>query len=79
MVPSMDDLSPAEKVSENRLRRVAERRSLRLMKSRRRDRRARGFGTYMLVDADTEEVVAAGQAGEFGLTLNEIEEWLDGE
>lgn len=38
----------AEKVRENRLRRVAERRGLALTKSRRRDERAVDFGTYQL-------------------------------
>ena len=41
-----------EKVMENRLRRVAERRGLRLQKSRRRDKNATDYGVYFLVHAD---------------------------
>ena len=63
-----------EKVRENRLRRMAERQGLRLMKTRRRDPRAYDFGTYMLIDARTDGIVAAGahETG-YGLTLDEIE------
>lgn len=44
----MSDL--AEKVRENRVRRMASRQGLRLVKSRRRDPRALDFGSYWLVD-----------------------------
>jgi hypothetical protein len=66
-----------EKVRENRLRRMAERQGLRLMKTRRRDPRAYDFGTYMLIDARTDGIVAAGshETG-YGLTLDEIERRL---
>ncbi len=65
------------KVRENRLRRMATRQGLALQKSRRRDPRARDFGTYMLVDPDTNAVVAAGPDGHgYGLTLDDIEAWL---
>lgn len=67
-----------DKVRENRLRRVAGRRGLRLEKSRRRDPRAWDYGTYQLVDAYTNGLVAAewdvGRG--YGLTLDEIEAWL---
>ena len=39
-----------DKVRENRLRRIAERRGLALSKSRRRDPRATDYGTYSLGD-----------------------------
>ncbi len=39
-----------EKVRENRLRRVADRRGFRLVKSRSRDPRAVDFGLYALID-----------------------------
>jgi len=66
-----------DKVRENLLRRMAARQGLALMKSRRRDPRAVDFGTYMLVDPDTNAVVAAGSDGHgYGLTLDDIEEWL---
>jgi hypothetical protein len=41
------------KTLENRLRRAAERQGLTLTKSRRRDPRAVGYGTYTLIDGDT--------------------------
>lgn len=67
----------AEKVRENRLRRMAARQGLVLHKSRRRDPRAVEYGTYMLVDLYTDVVVASGNAGRgYGLTLDEVEEWL---
>lgn len=71
----MDD----DKVRENRLRRVADRQGLRLMKSRRRDPHATDFGTYMLVNVQTGGVDAADWGSftkEYGLDLDDIEEWL---
>ena len=41
-----------DKIRENRMRRVAARQGLRIQKSRVRDRRALGFGTYRLTDGD---------------------------
>jgi hypothetical protein len=65
------------KVYENRLRRIAERRGFLLRKSRRRDPLALDYG-YQLVDARTGKVVAENRvAGRgFGLTLKQVEEWL---
>jgi hypothetical protein len=65
-----------EKVRENRLRRVAARRGLRLAKSRRRDERALDFGRYWLIDNRTGTVIAGGQ---WGVSLDEIEEELSGQ
>jgi hypothetical protein len=53
--------STQEKVRENRLRRMAARQALQLVKSRRRDPRALDYGTYWLVDASGVEV-ASGDA-----------------
>jgi hypothetical protein len=47
-----------EKVRENRLRRMAARQGLQLVKSRRRDPRALDYGTYWLVDASGVEVTS---------------------
>jgi hypothetical protein len=44
----------AEKVRENRLRRMAERQGLELRKSRRRDPRAKNYGRWYIVDVDRE-------------------------
>lgn len=56
------------KVRENLMRRMADRQGLRLVKSRRRDPRALGYGTYGLVDASADWSDSG-----FGLTLDEVE------
>jgi hypothetical protein len=61
-----------QKVRENRLRRVAARRGLRLVKSRRRDEKALDFGRYWLLSR-AGSVIAA---GDWGSSLDEIEEQL---
>jgi hypothetical protein len=63
-------MNAAEKVRENRLRRVADRRGLRLVKSPRRDTRAWDYGTYRLVDLRTDNIASE------ALTLDEIEAYL---
>lgn len=60
------------KVTENRLRRAAERQGLQLQKSRRRDPRAVDFGTYGLVDPATKTLVAGDSNTGYGLTLAEV-------
>jgi hypothetical protein len=67
------------KVRENRLRRVAERRGLRLEKSRRRDPNAIGFGGYMLVDTCRNFLVLGGGAFGYSATLDDVESYLDGD
>lgn len=71
-------MNPDEKVRENRLRRMAERQGLRLVKSRRRDPRAIGYGGYMIVNQDNNAV-----AGEIdsarALNLDAIEDYLTGD
>jgi hypothetical protein len=52
------DSTTSEKVRENRLRRMADRQGLRLVKSRRRDPRAVDYGNCLLVDKNTDSVVA---------------------
>ena len=70
-------MGPDERVRENRLRRMAERQGLRLVKSRRRDPRAIDDGTYMLVNAQINGV-AAGTAGTGrpNFTLDDVENYL---
>jgi hypothetical protein len=61
------------KARENRVRRLARRQGLRLVKSRRRDPRALDYGEMYLVDVDT-DVIAAGPLH----SLSEVEtELLD--
>lgn len=66
-----------EKSYENRLRRIADRRGLLLVKSRRRDPRAPDYGGFMLLDMPTgSPVYGANEIGLPSATLNEIEECL---
>lgn len=65
-------MTPAEKVRENRLRRMADRQGLTLRKSRRRDPRAPDYGVYWLMDRAN--VLAPGDGP--GLTLDEVERRL---
>lgn len=63
-------MEPAEKVREIRLRRMAERRGLRLSRSRRRDPLAIDYGMYYLIDDRRDgEVVAQGP-------LDDVEAYL---
>jgi hypothetical protein len=66
-----------DKVKENRLRRVAQRRGLVLQKSRRRDPRAMDFGGYMLADARRNVVVAGAEPNAFSMSLDDVQRWLD--
>ncbi|MGY1845512.1 hypothetical protein [Modestobacter sp. SYSU DS0875] len=65
-------MSPEEKVKENRLRRVAARRGLKLTRSRRRDPRALDYGRYWLTEVRSN----APASPESGLTLDQVEEYL---
>lgn len=68
------------KVAENRLRRAAERQGLRLEKSRLRDPRAIGYGTYQLVEERSGATVAqADPERAYGLDLCEIARYLYGD
>lgn len=68
-----------EKVRENKLRRMAERQGLVLVKSRRRDERSIDYGKFMIVDAFTNTVVAGELNTHLALTPDEVEEYLKGE
>jgi hypothetical protein len=73
----INTMSPENhKVYENRLRRMAERQGLRLEKSRRRDPRAIDYGTYHLIDPQTDSIVAGSVSSGYGLSLDEIEHAL---
>lgn len=65
-----------DRVRENRLRRMAKRQGLELKKSPRRDPRAIGYGTYMLVDARTSTIKAGDQQNGYGLDMDEVEKAL---
>ena len=67
-----------EKVRENRLRRMADRQGLRLVKSRRRDPRAIDYGGWMIVDVVTNGIVAGTEAvGRPSWSLDEVERYLE--
>lgn len=63
------------KVYENRLRRMAARQGLQLVKWRTRDPRAYTFGAYMLVDPNAHNVISHGQR----LSAQDVEDILTGE
>lgn len=71
-------LDPAslEKIRENRVRRMAARRGLHIVKSRRRDSHALGYGGYMIVDVATNSVVAGELDSPRSLNLDQVEDWL---
>jgi hypothetical protein len=60
-----------DKIRENRLRRMASRQGLALMRSRRRDRRAIDYGKYWLLDTSGLAITATE-----GVGLDEIERIL---
>jgi hypothetical protein len=72
----------ADKVRENRVRRMAARQGLQLIKSRTRDPRALDYGSYMLLDGD--RVVLGGTRRKLGrkfrrgmaVSLDEVEAFL---
>jgi hypothetical protein len=74
----------ADKVRENRVRRMAERQGLQLVKSRTRDPRALDFGSYMLLDGD--RIILGGTRRKLGrkfrrgtgASLDQIEAFLEG-
>ena len=67
-----------DKVRENRLRRIAERRGLKLSRSRRRDPDALDYGLYALIDASTGGTVHPLLVNDFvhAVTLDEVERYL---
>jgi hypothetical protein len=69
----------AEKVRENRLRRMAERQGLTLVKSRRRDPRALDYGRWTVLEAASNRVVADEMDSPHGLTIKQVEAYLTGD
>ena len=62
---------------ENRLRRIAQRRGYRLMKSRVRDTAAPGYGGYMLIAAFGNLVMLGADRYLFSATLADVEDYLN--
>lgn len=69
-------MTDTDKTRESRLRRAAARQGLTLHRSRARDPRAFAFGTYMLVDARHNFIVAGDHNQGFGLSLDDVERAL---
>lgn len=65
-----------EKARENRIRAMARRQGLHLVKSRRRDPRALDYGGCMLVDNQTSLIVYGGGYNYFGYSLDDCEAYL---
>jgi hypothetical protein len=60
------------KAAENRLRRAATRRGLRIEKSKLRDPGAIGFNTWQIVDAETGRIVHSNGKTGYGLSLADV-------
>jgi hypothetical protein len=74
------EVDQAEKVRENRLRRMAQRQGLELHKSRVRDPRAIGYGGWFISDPSTNTIVAGGHTGNgYDLDIDAVERYLTGE
>jgi hypothetical protein len=66
-----------EKVMENRIRRVALRRGMKVVKSRRRDPKALDYGGYMLVDVARNFAILGGSPNAYSATIEEIDAYLN--
>jgi hypothetical protein len=64
----------SEKALDGRLRRKAERAGYRLVRCRSRNPEAQGYGTYYIIDDGG--AVCAGDVLRFGLTMQDVGEWL---
>ena len=66
------------KTRENRLRRVADRHGLRLVKSARRDQKAVDYGLYALIDFETGGAINPALADRWpcSWSLDEVEKYL---
>jgi hypothetical protein len=69
-------MDQAEKIRENRLRRVAKRQGLVLQKSRQRNPHAVGYGGYILVDIATNGVMLGAGPWFYCASLEDVEAYL---
>jgi hypothetical protein len=65
-------MADADKVRENRARRAAARQGLKLVKSKRRDRRALDYAVWTIVNTQTNAVTAGGS-----LSIDQVEDFLN--
>lgn len=68
-----------DKVKENRLRRMAGRQGLKLLKARRIDPRALDYGRYLLVNAQTGVAVHGGDHLNYRASMSDVDAFLTGE
>jgi hypothetical protein len=66
----------SERLRENLLRRIAKKKGLRLMKSRRRDPRASDHGRYCLINTSSNGVVFGASSGRMDASLDQTERYL---
>lgn len=69
-------MDTSEKVRANRLRAMAKRQGLQLVKSRARDPRAITYDTWAIRDLYTDALVAGDANHGFGLSLDDVEHYL---
>lgn len=75
-MPLSDDATPQEiKTFEDRLRRMARRQGLTLLKSRTRDPRALTYNGFMLADANN-YIVAGSHPNGYSMNIDEVERFL---
>ena len=65
----------ADKVRENRLRRMLDKQGYRLIKNRVRYERAVGYGGFMIANKWTSNVVAGAHPYDFCLTIDDVEQF----
>lgn len=61
---------------ERRVRRIAVRRGLNMLKAQKPDAKVKAHGGYMLRNDETSEIVFGDKSYQFSATLEEIEAWL---
>jgi hypothetical protein len=64
-------------LNQDRVYRLAKRKGFRLEKCRTRDKHHEDYGTYRLLNRNTNMLVMSKRIDSYGLTLGEIEEYLD--
>jgi hypothetical protein len=66
----------SEKTRENRLRRLAARQGLEIMKSRSRTPESLEYGGYMIINRYRDSVVLGAYPHSFAMSLDDVEEYL---
>jgi hypothetical protein len=72
-----DLLAKDRQLDQDRVYRLAKRKGFRLEKCRTRDKHHEDYGTYRLLNRNTNMLVLSARIDGYGLTLGEIAEYLD--